>query len=427
MKTQSTARLRRIILLISVLTGLQNNFACSGYKITKGDKTILGSNEDAWRTTPHIWFESSNTKHKYGAAFTGSRFDGDNGYAPQSGMNEHGLAFERLVAYHPKQTPKTHTKTITNPTQYLKDILHNCQTVEEVRDYIQAYDHSYFLEDVFVYVDRSGKYLVVEPYQLIIGNDPSYVFSNFCPSITPDDKAQKLERYKKGKAFLNHQLDTTAEFCRRLSDTMHVCRPKIGDGTLLSTIWDLKHQIVSVYFYHNYDSCVQFNLNTELQRGDHIIALETLFPTNPEFEALKTYKTPKNSQAIALFIVLSAGILFFSTFYFLIRFIKNKTSYSELWIALLSAVMVYYLFVLSGSINVFYFPAPFKDPRSWLVSMSSYLPFVLLLSIVPLIYLLYKNIRNKTWNWMAISTFSSNLLIYCGLLGLFGYWRFFGV
>ncbi len=427
MKTLSTLLFSRIAILLCFLAGLQSSFACSGYKITKGDKTILGSNEDAWRTSPHIWFETQNSKYLFGAAFTGSRYDGENGYAPQSGMNEHGLAFERLVAYHPKQNTKSNTKTITNPTQYLKDILHNCKNVEEVRDYIRQYDHSYFLEDVFVYVDRSGKYLVVEPYQLIIGNDRSYVFSNFCPSITPDEKAQKLERYKKGKAFLNYHLDTTAEFCRRLSDTMHVCRAKIGDGTLLSTVWDLKQTTVSVYFYHNYDSCVQFNLSHELSKGDHIISLATIFPKNPEFEALKTYKTPANSQSIAMFLVFSAGLLLFSTFYFLIRYIKNKTDYSELWIAVLSGAMVYYLFVLSTNINVFYFPAPFKDPRNWLVSLSSYLPFVLLLSIVPLIVLLYRNFRNKTWNWIASTTFSCNLLIYFGLLGLFGYWRFFGV
>ncbi len=77
--------------------------ACSGYKITMDDKTFLGSNEDAWRTTPHIWFEEAKLIGSYGAAFTGSRYDGENGYAPQSGMNEMGLAFERLASYHPKQ------------------------------------------------------------------------------------------------------------------------------------------------------------------------------------------------------------------------------------------------------------------------------------------------------------------------------------
>ena len=60
------------------------------YKVTKNGKTMVGCNEDAWRTTSHIWFEVGQNK-QYGAAFTGSRWDGENGYAPQSGMNEHGF------------------------------------------------------------------------------------------------------------------------------------------------------------------------------------------------------------------------------------------------------------------------------------------------------------------------------------------------
>jgi hypothetical protein len=57
------------------------------YKVTKYGKTVVGCNEDAWRTSPRIWFETAGSNTKYGAAFTGSRFDGSNGFAPQSGMN----------------------------------------------------------------------------------------------------------------------------------------------------------------------------------------------------------------------------------------------------------------------------------------------------------------------------------------------------
>jgi hypothetical protein len=429
MKTHLSHSLGRLLLLLSLFSIFHFTYACSGYKITKGDKTILGSNEDAWRTTPHIWFENKTAQTKYGAAFTGSRFDGDNGYAPQSGMNEAGLAFERLVAYHPKQTAKPNTKTITNPTQYLKDIIHQCQTVEEVRDYINQYDYSYFIEDVFIYVDRTGKYLIVEPYKLSIGNDPSYIISNYCPSITSDHKAQKLERYKKGKTFLNHQLDTTAEFCKALSDTMHVCRKKIGDGTLLSSIWDLKNNLVSLYFYHNYDTCVQFNLNKELSKGDHSIAIETLFPKNAEFERLGTYKIPKNNMPMGLFVVGSAIFMLFSSLYFLIRFIKNTSAYRypQLGLSILGLMLVYYMYVLLGSINIYYFPAPFNDPGSLLVSASSYLPFVLLMAIIPIGILLLKIIKHKSWNTFAVLTLSTYVLINIVMLGLFGYWEFFNV
>ena len=77
-------------------------------------------------------------------------------------------------------------------------------TVEEVKKYIEQYDHSIFIDDVFIYIDSSGKYLVVEPYQLIEGNNPNYVLSNFCPSITDNENARNLERYRNGEDFLKN-------------------------------------------------------------------------------------------------------------------------------------------------------------------------------------------------------------------------------
>lgn len=167
------------------------------YKVTKNGKTIVGCNEDAWRTSSNIWFEVGNNNSYYGAAFTGSRFDGKNGYAPQSGMNEYGLVFSRLASYHPENKTKKikNRLKITNPTFYLKDILHTCRTVEDVKKYIEKHDYSYFIEDVFIYIDKSGKYIVIEPYKILSGNNASYVLSNFCPSITSKEDSNKLERY----------------------------------------------------------------------------------------------------------------------------------------------------------------------------------------------------------------------------------------
>jgi len=422
----------KFILWIFLLNAIvQPASACSGYKITIGQKTIVGSNEDAWRLTPHIWFEKATSNAMYGAAFTGSRFDGTNGYAPQSGMNEMGLAFERLASYHPKQETFANRKTITNPTQYLKDILHSCKSVDEVKTYISQYDHSFFIEDVFMYVDRSGQYLIVEPYTLTLGHEANYVISNFCPSITSAQQAGKLDRYRHGVAFLKHGADTTLAYCRALSDTMHVCRSKIGDGTLLSSVWDLNHGTVNLYFYHNYDSTVQFNLNEELKKEDHLIAIQTLFPHNDEFEQLGHFKTTRNSLPLGISIVLSGGFFLFTSVFFLIHYLRRrqrpKYAYLQLALVPLGLILCYYMYVLSGSVNVFYLTAPYYDPRNLLVSMSAYIPFLLLLLILPFVLLNYKLIKGPGWSVSAMALFTLNNLLYLMLIGLFAYWRFFDI
>jgi hypothetical protein len=429
-KIKITQVVRLILLTIITFTVIQDSIACSGYKITIGNRTFFGSNHDAWFTTPHIWFETA-TNGKYGAAYTGARFDGQNGYAPQSGMNEMGLAFERLVAHHPVQENFTSRKAISNPTKYLKDILHTCKTVEEVKAYISKYDHSYFLEDVFIYVDKSGKYLIVEPYTLTIGNEPTYVIANFCPSITPKQNANKLDRYRNGVAFIKNGSDTTLEYCTALLDTMHVCRNKIGDGTLISSVWDLNNGTVNLYFYHDYKTTVQFNLSEELKKGDHIIAVETLFPHNPEFEKLRSYKIPKNSILIGVFILASAGFFLLTSIFFLIQYFRKRESktyaYVQLVLFPIGLILVYYMYVLIGPVNVFYFSAPYKDPTNVFVSLASYIPFLVLLLIFPFAGVNYRLLRNNSWGYLGLGLFTLNNLIYIILIGLFAYWKFYNI
>jgi len=409
---------------------VQDSNACSGYKITIGDRTFFGSNHDAWFTSPHIWFENASSG-PYGAAFTGARFDGENGYAPQSGMNERGLVFERLAAFHPKQENIPNRKTISNSTKYLKDILHSCKSVEEVKAYIQNYDHSYFLEDVFIYVEKSGKYLIVEPYTLTLGNEPTYVIANFCPSITPVQKANKLDRYRNGVSFLMNGMDSTLDFCTALLDTMHVCRKKIGDGTLLSSIWDLNKGTVNLYFYHNYDQSILFNLSEELKKGDHHIRVETLFPMNPEFEKLIHFKIPKNCHLIAVFIIASAVYFLCSSIFFLIQYLRRRaiTRFSSMQLLLfpVGLIMFFDMIVLSGSVKVFYFPAPYQDPTNVFVSLASYTPFLVLLLICPFGLINFRLIKENTWTLVAKGLFTLNNLLYIVLIGLFEYWKFYDI
>lgn len=400
------------------------------YKVTKNGKTMVGCNEDAWRTTSHIWFEVGQN-NQYGAAFTGSRWDGENGYAPQSGMNEHGLVFSRLASYHPKLiTSKFNNRIqITNPTRYLKDILHSCKTVEDVKKYIEKYDQRYFIEDVFIYIERSGKYIIVEPYKILSGNDAKYVLSNFCPSITPKSAANKLERYKKGTSFLTSKIDTDLDFCRKLSDTMHVCREKIGDGTLLTSIWDSTNGVVNLYFYHQYDQTVQFNLTKELAKGNHILKIDTLFPKNTEFEKLASYQTPQNNDTIRAFLMISGLFFALCSIYFLIHFIanrkKDKFNVLKILVVPFGLLLFYYMLVLCTNIAIFYFPAPYASPISIFVSGTSYIPYILVLLILPSLWANYRLLHQKLWNRFALVMISMLNVLVVLLIGFFVYWHFY--
>ena len=401
--------------------------ACSMYKLTLHGKTYVGCNEDAWRTTPRLWFESKNENTKYGAAFTGSRYDGANGFAPQSGMNEVGLSFSRLASYTPRRKAQAHRKSILNPTKFLKQVLHSCRTVEEVNALMSQYDRTIFLEDVFIYIDKSGKYLVVEPYSTQLGQKPTYVLSNFCPSITSPKDALKLQRYRKGLEVLKIQQDTSLRFLQSLSDSMHVCRTKIGDGTLLTSIWNLNEGKFHLFFYHDYSHCQTFDLKEELRKGDHIKSIQKLFPENLEFEKLGRYITTKNSRWLMWTLSFLSIFFFCSSTYFIFRvlFKKHEQKYMSLLLSFLGFSIAFYAFLLCTHQAIFYFEAPYVDKFSRWVSLTAYLPNILACLILPLIYLNYGVFKAKSWNLFPRNLFLLNNVMYMILLCFFFYWELF--
>ncbi len=402
--------------------------SCSSYKVTAVGKTMVGSNYDTWLETPRIWFETNN----YGAAFTGARFTGADGYAPQTGMNEFGLAFVTLASATPENgSPSPNKKQILSRTNYLKDILHRCKTVDEVKAYIDQYDHSTLSQEVFLYVDKTGNYLVVEPYTMTLGNDSKYVLANFCPSTIPDFSLIKQVRYINGTAFLRNKIDSSLDFCTALSDTMHVCRKKHGDGTLLTSILDLNEGITYLYFYHDYKNLVKFNLKEELSKGDHYLEIPPLFPPNAEFAALLAFKTPWKSNFVNIFIRFCAGLFFISAIFFLISYLRKRKivryAYARLLSGLLSFVLLLYVFMLVRVENIYYFPAPYTDGSISLVSAGSYIPFLILLLIVPLLFLNRKIFRESTWGFLPKFIFTVNSITYIALVILFAYWGFYSV
>ena len=420
-----------VLLLPIYQVGLK---ACSMYKITVDGKTMVGCNHDAWLTTPKIWFENAERLNEYGAAYTGARRVSAGRTTPQSGMNTAGLVFSRLASYYPIQKkPFADRLKISDEAEYLTEILHKCATVKEVKNHIEQFDHSFFINDVFIYIDSLGDYLIAEPYHLIEGNNPNYVLANFCPSVTDNEQARKFERFRKGEDFLKlHKTIPSLEFCKSLSQTMSVCRKRNGDGTLLTSIWDTKDKSVSLYFYHAYDTVVQYSLQEELSKGDHTIIVPEIFPENSDFERLINYKTPSNTVEIRIFLVILAGFLaLFSLLLGISLFRKNKPAtisfQSFLVFSVINLILIAYLFVLATNQNIFYFDAPYRHYNSGFISASSYIPFLLLLSIGPSLYYTFNRLKSDKVKFWIKTILISNNLVYIVLITGFTYWGLYNV
>lgn len=403
------------------------------YKLTVDGKTMVGCNQDAWRNTTKIWFVEARSESEYGVCITGSRQVGPHRFAPQSAMNDQGLAFSRLATYHPRIAKDlSDKKVIKDEVHYLTDILQKCANIQEVEQYIEQYDYSYFIDDVYIYVDRSGDYLIVEPYQMIKGNDPNYVLANFCPSITPYETRRNQVRYKDGVDYLEANPPIASlDYCKDLSDTMSVCRSRNGDGTLLTSIWDTEKLIVNLFFYHDYDRTVSFDIKEELLKGNHMYTIPELFPENAEFEHYLNYKTPFNFAWIRKLLAMTGGILAILSIVYIISYFRKKSKSRfdkvKLCFAGLNLILFGYMIVLTTHIGIYYFDVPYNDPSSTWVSMSSYIPLILLIFILPLTYFNTAFIKRSLSTFWMKSTLILNNLIYAIMIFAFMYWGLYGL
>lgn len=265
-------------MIISAFTGLilcfiviQNVMGCSMFKLTMFGKTMVGNNEDYWNPNSRIWFERGDV-NEYGAVYVGY----DN-FWPQGGMNQAGLVFDGFSMDYLAILDTLEKKSLN--VNFLKDIMKKCTVVEDVKDYLIQYNLQGLETSMFLFIDKTGKYLVVEGDELIIGNDQSYVLSNFYPSLIKEEKEIKIPLYHKGKGLLESKKDTSISFCSSVMDTMHQER-NWGAGTMYTTIYDLKEGTIYLYFFRDYTHVVKFNLNQELKKKENSLVIPDLFPEN---------------------------------------------------------------------------------------------------------------------------------------------------
>lgn len=424
MKTQFAAVL---LLAAGILFPHPELIACSTYKITAHGKTMVGSNYDSWYVNPVIWFETNG----YGAAFSGARRESETAIAPQTGLNIHGLSFVTLSAPPQIINPAVQgKKPIVNRSNYLKDILHTCRNVQEVRTYIEQYDRSFLFDEVFLYTDSAGNYLVVEPNVLTAGKEPTYVLANFCPSAITDFSVIKQERFINGSAFVRNKIDSSLAFCRAMSDTMHACREKTGDGTLLTSILDLQRGIIHLYFYHDYKHHVQIDLQEELAKGEHQMEITSLFPPNDEYVQFLSFKTPATSPAVYSGLIAAAALFAALALIFLILFFRNKTNrfrIVQLLLVPLNGILALYMLALARNEGIFYFPAPYQDYQFSILNVVAYTPFLLLISVIPLIRINRSIFREALWNTFPKYLMTITNALYVLFVVLFFYWGFYNV
>ena len=281
----------RYLLLSLFLLVHMAPMACTAFKVTKDSRTFVGNNEDSWSINAQVRFVQGHNGD-YGAIY----FDHFNGHpfrqmGPQLGMNEVGLVFDGLTIQPKHTTPVPGLKQVQFD-DLLPLLMRTCASVHEAATLMRTYDFSWLTRSMLFIADRNGDYLIVESDTMILGNDPSYAVGNWRMGTCSDPATIPIPRLQAGRQLLLTGSGASLEEAEEVLSTMTVCRPKMGEGTLFSVLFDPTDVKAHLYFYHDFNQRVTFDLKEELAKGDRVTQMTSLFTPNAEYGALQAYITP---------------------------------------------------------------------------------------------------------------------------------------
>lgn len=394
------------------------------FKITSAEgHTYVGNNEDSWSTESKIWFEQGK-KGKYGAAYVGHKKG-----AAQGGMNEKGLVYDALSLYYKPMQGSAGKLPVGNSDIFLKKIMQECANIADVQNFISQYNISYFSIGMFLFIDKSGDYLTMAGNEIIFGNDPHYLLVNFRPADTPNLDAVKIGRYQRGRKLLEERQEASIDFTKTVMNTMSECRGDLCDGTLYTSAFDIEKGDIYLWFYHDYQQEIKFNLAEELAKGNHSLEMPTLFPPNANYQKLEAYKTPQNSKIIFGILCFAGGIsgvfgLWFFVGFFknILRFKKEKTfNLMRFLVCVNNALLIILIPILLLREAVFYFGME-GSLGGFPLKQVIYFPALIGLLSISIFLYYFCFFKAHTWNKFSISLLKSNLALYTLALISFVYW-----
>jgi hypothetical protein len=195
-------------------------------------------------------------------------------------MNEHGL-FMDMNAVNPTGWQRDSGKPTFNG-DLVEKILTDFATVQEAVEFFQQHN----VPDLNILkvpiADAKGNSVIVEwgqGTQHFIYKEGNYQIStNFIQSDYKNSDEYPCQRYQIADKILRNAESATVDVIRSVLSATHF---DIRSPTLYSNICDLKQKQLFLYFFHNFEETVVFDLDKELKRGNASYPIPSLFPTTP--------------------------------------------------------------------------------------------------------------------------------------------------
>jgi len=251
---------------------------CTIVMIAKNGVVLAGNNEDWTEPRTKIWFVPAS-KEAYGRVYVG--FD----HAPihdrfQGGMNDQGL-FMDMNAVKPTGWQGEPGKPRFQG-DLVERILSHYSTVDEVVEFFQQHNVPDLNMLRVPVADAKGNSVIIEwgkgQVQFLFKEDYYQISTNFIQSNYENSKAYPCHRYKIADRILRKATAASVDLVRSVLSATHSDHVS---PTLYSNICDLKKKRIHLYFFHNFEEEVVFDLDTELKKGEAEYPIRSLFATTP--------------------------------------------------------------------------------------------------------------------------------------------------
>lgn len=260
--------MKSLVLLILILLLASNNSSipCTVFFATDGIIVLGGNNEDWSDPNTKFWFiPSGEGKHGW------IKFGFASGY-PQGGMNDQGLFWDATACSY-LEMPYSEANKEKLSGSLMQKVMGECSTVEEARLVFQNYycDDQYRAQ--YLIGDRFGNSIIVEGDSIISNSSNYQVMTNFYHSH-PELGGYPCWRYETASELLTNN-DGISEYL--FGYILAATHQEGKYPTQYSQIYNLKDNIIYLFYFHNFDEMIIIKLNQELSRGARSYNLPALF------------------------------------------------------------------------------------------------------------------------------------------------------
>jgi CubicO group peptidase (beta-lactamase class C family) len=242
---------------------------CTVFYAANDQVALGGNNEDGYHPVlTRIWFIPPE-EGRFGMALVGFDDFGN----PEGAMNDQGLFFDGLAVRDVEVPLREGAQSYAGDA--IMKIMSECGTVECALQFFNQYSLPGGWNGQWFLGDSHGNSAIIEPLKIIQKQGAFQVATNFFQSeVPPVDRTDA--RYVTATKMLSEADTFSVDLFRDTLNAVH--QESGGVHTLYSTVYDLKQGLIYLYYFHDFEHVVTFDLEQELAKGVHAYDIPSLFP-----------------------------------------------------------------------------------------------------------------------------------------------------